>query len=524
MHYNTPSIRDSLSKILYIDIIDPNKEIIITKKFKIDNGFAIGDVFLSDTLSQINYTLRAYTTWMRNYGDAVYFVKSLPILNVKQRIKTDEKYNLLESQGSDRLTITSDKNTFSKREKITLSISVTDSLKQPVASNLSISIINTHFANPTFNQTSIKNWFFNNYPSLNLNKKIFSFPIEKSLSFKGIFFGEKKKPSYTKFNAFVDNYSGVLDLETDKNGLFQITDMYFFGKMDVAFQAKNKKNENYGYFELYKPNHPFIDIKPVISNDKVINIGQPIYISDMNADITILEEVTVASAREVEFRDNVYGRPDYSITSEQLNTNGSVDDLMMSLKAMVPSMMITTSWNGFTYTQQIRIRGGAPSLQLSMEPMVIINGVPKQGGNAFDNLRSINPAEIERIEVVTRMNSAVGDLGRNGVISVFLNNKINRDFGIQQSSKTSLSTFQIEGLSNANYLSFPDYEKDTENNQPKYDQRPTLYWNPIIVTDSEEGSIEIPFYTNDIIAPIFVVVEGTTVNGDALKATYLINP
>jgi hypothetical protein len=294
--------------------------------------------------------------------------------------------------------------------------------------------------------------------------------------------------------------------------------MYFFGKMDVAFQAKNKNNENYGYFELYKPNHPFIDLKPTLNNDKVINIGQPIYINDMNAGITILDEVTVASAREVEFRDNVYGRPDYAVSADKLNTNGSVDDLM------VPSMMITTSWNGFTYTQQIRIRGGAPSLQLSMEPMVIINGVPKQGGTAFDNLRSINPAEIDRIEVVTRMNSAVGDLGRNGVISVFLSNKINRDFGFEQSKTTSLSTFQLQGLSNPNYISFPNYEEDPIENQPKYDQRPTLYWNPLIVTDSENGEVEIQFYTNDIVSPIFVIVEGTTINGNALKAVCLINP
>jgi hypothetical protein len=122
------------------------------------------------------------------------------------------------------------------------------------------------------------------------------------------------------------------------------------------------------------------------------------------------------------------------------------------------------------------------------------------------------------------MNSAVGDLGRNGVISIFLNNKINRDFGIQQNTSTSLSTTTLDGLSKANYISYQNYEEYPIENHPKYDQRPTLYWNPLIVTDSDKGSIDIPFYTNDIIAPIFITVEGVTAKGSAIRATYIIKP
>jgi hypothetical protein len=89
IYYNEPAIRDSLSKVLYVDLIDPANTIIATKKFSIQNGIGIGEIAFGDTIPADNYRLRAYTNWMRNYGDNVFFTKNVPLLDVKERIKND---------------------------------------------------------------------------------------------------------------------------------------------------------------------------------------------------------------------------------------------------------------------------------------------------------------------------------------------------------------------------------------------------------------------------------------------------
>jgi hypothetical protein len=89
---------------------------------------------------------------------------------------------------------------------------------------------------------------------------------------------------------------------------------------------------------------------------------------------------------------------------------------------------------------------------------------------------------------------------------------------------SSATNAVLEGFSYYNPPAMPDYENDDEEKRPKYDQRPTLYWNPMVMTDAETGTASIPFFTNDVLAPIFVNVEGITASGTPVKATYLITP
>lgn len=527
MGYNTPALRDSLSKVLYVDLIGADKKIQFTKKYRIENGMSVGDFILPDTLSQAGYYLRAYTQWMRNYGSENFFLKKLPVLNPKQRYVRE--YDPTEDRQSEeiKVEITPDRDTLGKREKVSVSITIKDEQGTPVSANLSVSATSTYFFNPAYTdatllETMSKDASFDTKPN-----EIFKYPIEKNLTVNGIFFGDKKKPTATPFKAFVDNFQGELDLETDKNGFFELLDLHFYGSMDIALQAKDKKGRNFGYFELYKSNNPFIDAQKPQTNQHIVNTGQPIYLSDFDLESQILEEVTISSKKEVEYRDNIYGKPDYVVTSEQLFTSSGVaEDLINSLRANVPGMTITTGYDGQRYSQKIRIRGGSTSFLLSMEPMVIINGVPSPntpGMNAADHIAMVNPAEIDRIEVVSRMNSVVGDLGRNGVISIILKNKTDRDYGMKMPSEPGLSTFEIEGFSLPSVISHPDYDNDPQESFPPFDQRPTLYWNPYLATDSETGALQVEFFSNDLLSPIYIVVEGITNTGKPVRGTYIFS-
>lgn len=78
---NEPS---NLSKILYIELVD--KDNLIRKKLTlpVENGWAKGSMSLTDTVSSGNFRLRAYTNYMRNFGDSFFFEKQITIGKVSE--------------------------------------------------------------------------------------------------------------------------------------------------------------------------------------------------------------------------------------------------------------------------------------------------------------------------------------------------------------------------------------------------------------------------------------------------------
>ena len=67
---------------LYVDLIEQDSAKIINSEIiRMDYGTGNGDISLSDSIPSGKYTLRAYTNWMRNFGDNFVFEKEITILN-----------------------------------------------------------------------------------------------------------------------------------------------------------------------------------------------------------------------------------------------------------------------------------------------------------------------------------------------------------------------------------------------------------------------------------------------------------
>ena len=70
---------DSLSRVLYVDVVTPEKQVIFRRTLALDQGIAAGDIILPDTLRTGVYTLRAYTSWMRNSDEGLFFTRRVPV-------------------------------------------------------------------------------------------------------------------------------------------------------------------------------------------------------------------------------------------------------------------------------------------------------------------------------------------------------------------------------------------------------------------------------------------------------------
>lgn len=70
------------SNNLYVELISPEAEIVNREIIRLDYGLGSGDFKLADTLADGNYRLRAYTNWMRNFGDNFVFEKTIAIHHI----------------------------------------------------------------------------------------------------------------------------------------------------------------------------------------------------------------------------------------------------------------------------------------------------------------------------------------------------------------------------------------------------------------------------------------------------------
>lgn len=74
-------IPSSLSSTIYVELIDSKGELVQQQKLFTPDGFASGQLELSDSIRSGNYLLRAYTNWMRNSGEEYFFHRPLKIWN-----------------------------------------------------------------------------------------------------------------------------------------------------------------------------------------------------------------------------------------------------------------------------------------------------------------------------------------------------------------------------------------------------------------------------------------------------------
>lgn len=70
---------DTLSKVLHVELLNGNNQLVARRNLRLETGLAPGDVALPDTLSPGNYTLRAYTGWMRNAGPDFFYSRQVAI-------------------------------------------------------------------------------------------------------------------------------------------------------------------------------------------------------------------------------------------------------------------------------------------------------------------------------------------------------------------------------------------------------------------------------------------------------------
>lgn len=93
-----------LSKILYVDLINDRDSVKQSLRLPLAAGMSWGDFALADTLHEGNYRIRAYTQYMRNFGEDYFFDKTISIGNaISNTVFTNVNYKFSNENGIQRI-------------------------------------------------------------------------------------------------------------------------------------------------------------------------------------------------------------------------------------------------------------------------------------------------------------------------------------------------------------------------------------------------------------------------------------
>ena len=78
----------NISKVLYVELLNPSGDVVQTHKVKMENGVGYGDLPLDSVFGTGFYEVRAYTRYMRNWGNDVGFSRVFPVYR-KPKVEGD---------------------------------------------------------------------------------------------------------------------------------------------------------------------------------------------------------------------------------------------------------------------------------------------------------------------------------------------------------------------------------------------------------------------------------------------------
>jgi len=152
----------------------------------------------------------------------------------------------------------------------------------------------------------------------------------------------------------------------------------------------------------------------------------------------------------------------------------------------------------------VRFRGYR-SLQLSTTAGFLVDGV--EVDESFVN--SLTLDQVKVIDVIKNLSraSVYGEFGAGGIVAIYLRD---RNTIRKKKSINGIINMKHPGYYNARTFYVPNYNLHP-NNQGLPDIRPTLYWNPSILTI--DGYAEMQFYTSDKLSTYTAILQGITFDG-----------
>jgi hypothetical protein len=524
MQYYSSPMRDSLSRVLYTDLVGPSGKVVMSSIFPLSREGGAGQLELPRTLKKGNYQLRAYTRWMLNFDKQFVFVKPIRILDEQEWVRYPKTEWPVDTTN---VVIQTDQEDYHTRDKITVTLRVTPS-ELRLATGLSVSVTDLDQAVPATNESTILSAHMPDVVMPDTLERKTLYPIQYGIDIKGRFTTNRGKAEAGLLIFTQKASKDVFTVKTDEFGNFYVPDLLLY---DTAKMSVHPKTAGGGRGGKVVVDTLVVSAPPTPSDtlgvDAYRETATRLRDRAMNKPTRVLKEVVVTSTRITDITPTKLGFADVSVDGEFFRSSG-LTDMLMALQSRVPGLHIITFLGGDAMPKKYIFFSGTSTLQGSpeaKEPVVLIDGIVVNAGDGgtADRISQLNPNEIDRIEVIKFGNGAAyGARGANGVIAIYTRNtyKVKGKTRAPLYKEEKLVTLNLHGYASPRNFSAPDHSVGGEA-QGVPDYRATLYWKPLVVMD-EHNQATITFFAADLPTRYRIVAEGFTADGVPVRGEKII--
>ena len=367
---------------------------------------------------------------------------------------------------------------------------------------------------------------FQRSPGIGLNKEARDYDDNKKLlNLSGEIINKKGYSINDRIiTEIATNSSGFfMDVDTtDKDGIFSFLIPQRFDSLQLSLQVTTKHQLPTSADSIKIDGFHFPGFRTPLSlkqqfltyNNNTVALLQKYYADTIMAfqGKGWLKPVTVKAIKKDELNYDVSRRItsiSKIVTSDKFRYGGP--EALVNALLMVPGVSMLFS----------RITIFGPTVDLNgviTEPLVIMDGFEMPTESVVGLLNTLNPADIDFIEVLRGGEAAIyGGRAAGGVISI--NSKHGPD---KIDNNNNLRAFTPVTYHVCPKFEMPDYSNKEIKSSSSPDSRTTIYWNGNIITDAN-GEAKIHFYTADNATNYVITITGLTENGDLVYKRIIID-
>ncbi|MBS1564223.1 MAG: TonB-dependent receptor plug domain-containing protein [Bacteroidetes bacterium] len=190
------------------------------------------------------------------------------------------------------------------------------------------------------------------------------------------------------------------------------------------------------------------------------------------------------------------------------------NNMLMALEGKIPGVTIAQPGNPLQ-TPSIAIRG-VGTFNDTRQPLIVVDGVPMESFN----VNNLNPNEINSITVLkdAAATAIYGSRGAYGIIVIETNRRSTEKIRFNISPRYYYTSQFIRSGGPAYSVSRRFYAPlYSHESREKTDFRETIYWNGVVQTD-KDGNAEVTYYNSDATTTFRAIAEGLGCNGRAGRA------
>ena len=478
------------SKVLYVELMS-RAGAVAQGIYPIKKGVVQGQLTLPDTLSSGWYQVRAYTQWMRNFGETSFWSHPLMVINPYEELSTPPALSAPEEKEPARasgsgLTVALNQTQFRPREPVSVTISLKDTF-----SSVRVAV-SVRKVNP------LARYFPADGPASSLGSTAVPARYDREdegLTLSGTVSGMQANTADRAVVLSVPGENPYFEYDlADQEGRFHIPikerlqgeHNVILQTADTSLRAEWSLDEKFAPQNTY-PVEGYPEVPPV-----ALKAVQQVYAqrARIRAQYDLFRPVdSVAMPGQPDFR--FYGAPNYTIRADDYI---ELPNFVEVNRELMPGIRLRKNKD----TYDLDVFDAGPRDFLEGEPTVFIDGVLTRDVNY---LVSLPPSQIELIETVNRR-TYYGEYRFDGTIAIYT-----------QSGEAYLPALSPSALREP-VTGYTPYQPFTvQDSLPSYepDLRTLLYWEPSV--EIKETPYTLTLSNADELGTFEIVAEGVTEDG-----------